>query len=425
MTYTSTSFSCSDVIPPESFIGRRQEIRRIGGRILNRGQSSAIVGEPRMGKTSLLHYITQAELYGKHAAKLFYSYVDIYNLESFDQAAFWKHALEPFYTGVIAGNADARLTWAYQTCAENAFEFYMRDRLFAHMAEAGYRLVLLIDEFDNLAGHPDLNSAEFFGGLRSQSTRTSALTLVITARCSLVDLNKKSQGFDRGGSPYFNFFDEITLGAFPENDVLTFLSKTPSCFTGEEHRFIRQIAGGHPCLLQAATSFLWDAHKNRQSPEQRKQTTLQKLSDKAAPMLADSWRDWSPKMRMAMTVIALTQAAGLVPNCAFGQGELLDNIRDLGPELRVLEARGFIAREKSASPAAENLCIQPKVFLIWLAEELTRTAREEKKFDEWLRAHELVRWGFLTKQKKEQLITTGLALPVKKITNWLLYSALA
>ena len=41
-------------VPPPHFIGRNKELRRIINRLLQQGQSSAIIGEPRSGKTSLL-----------------------------------------------------------------------------------------------------------------------------------------------------------------------------------------------------------------------------------------------------------------------------------------------------------------------------------------------------------------------------------
>lgn len=44
-------------VPHTHFFDRRQAVRRLKGRLLSHGQSSAVVGEPHMGKTSLLHYL--------------------------------------------------------------------------------------------------------------------------------------------------------------------------------------------------------------------------------------------------------------------------------------------------------------------------------------------------------------------------------
>lgn len=56
-------------VAPDQFLDRRGELRRLVNRIVNRGQSSAVVGEPRTGKTSLLEYLaaqdTRMQLYGQ------------------------------------------------------------------------------------------------------------------------------------------------------------------------------------------------------------------------------------------------------------------------------------------------------------------------------------------------------------------------
>ena len=65
---------------PDQFLDRRREVRRLVGRIVNRGQSSAIVGEPRVGKTSLLEYLAapklRAEQYDADREQLLFTYLD-------------------------------------------------------------------------------------------------------------------------------------------------------------------------------------------------------------------------------------------------------------------------------------------------------------------------------------------------------------
>jgi tRNA U34 5-carboxymethylaminomethyl modifying GTPase MnmE/TrmE len=48
-------------VSPNQFIDRDRELRYVTSRIINYGQSTAIVGEPRIGKTSLLHYLSALE----------------------------------------------------------------------------------------------------------------------------------------------------------------------------------------------------------------------------------------------------------------------------------------------------------------------------------------------------------------------------
>ena len=44
-------FFYGNSVPPDQLIGLRQEPRRIAGHITNQGQSTAVVCEPRSGKT--------------------------------------------------------------------------------------------------------------------------------------------------------------------------------------------------------------------------------------------------------------------------------------------------------------------------------------------------------------------------------------
>lgn len=70
-------FYAGGPVAPAMFIGRRRELQRIVSRIGGHGQSVALVGEPRNGKTSLLKYLqdpTQREdLYGEMRDDLFFA----------------------------------------------------------------------------------------------------------------------------------------------------------------------------------------------------------------------------------------------------------------------------------------------------------------------------------------------------------------
>jgi ABC-type phosphate/phosphonate transport system ATPase subunit len=43
-------------VPPARFVGRRDAVRTLFSRLYN-GESTAIVGEPHIGKSSLLRYV--------------------------------------------------------------------------------------------------------------------------------------------------------------------------------------------------------------------------------------------------------------------------------------------------------------------------------------------------------------------------------
>jgi hypothetical protein len=425
----SNPFFYGNPVPPDQFIDRRRELRRITNRIVNQGQSTAVVGEPRSGKTSLLDYLAAPEarkLYSASEKRLIFSYLDAQTLGGeFSQAQFWEHVLSPLQERAIASDPDSPLAQAYQVCQENDFGCFVLERLLAQMELTVWRLVLMLDEFDVLlhhpilnnaeffedgyksahrAGglhHPILNNAEFFGGLRGLASRSrGALALVIASRRPLTSLNEDTQQFSRTGSPYFNFLAELTLGPWPDRDVAELLRRAGDRFTRDDRRFIAEVAGGHPYLLQVVAYELWEAYEEgERDPNQRRQQAGQKLYDEAARILADTWRLWSPTTCKAFTAVALAHIPRLLKQRQFYVERLIRDLRDLGPELWSLKKQGFVA-ENEAIPGGWR--VRPQAFLWWLADELVRTVRDEPSFEEWLRAQE---WeGLLTRGEKQQLV---------------------
>ncbi len=403
----SNPFYYGNPVPPELFLGRKKELRRIVNRITGHAQSTAVVGEPRSGKTSLLLYLAapaaREKLYGSEGKKIQFSFVDAHALGSkFDQAQFWTQALSPLHD-ITSSPA---LNEAYQTCKDNGFGAFVLERLFAQVQQAGRRLVLMIDEFDTLLHHEALNNAEFFGSLRSLASRAPALSLVIAARQPLSLLNDETQAFNRTGSPYFNFLSEYTLGPMTDKEILELLRHAAGRFSLEERKFITQAAGAHPYLLQVAASALWEAYEDgEEDAASRADLAARQLFEMAASMLKNTWHLWPAQTRMAMTAIALAQAPELLDRRQFKHKNLLKDMRDFVPELRTLEKQGFIYQ---AETMPGGWRIRPQVFLWWLTDELIRTVRDEQKFAEWLRTQELE--GYLTKGQRKQFKETGKAI---------------
>lgn len=404
-------FHHGNPVPPTLFTNRTRELRRLVNRTIT-GQSTAIVGEPRTGKTSLLEYLrareSQADLYGRNANSLVFFYMDSQSLGSeFTQSQFWQNALQPLYDEVIAVQGDnTRIGQAYQTCVENCFGNFVLERLITLVEQAKYRLVLLLDEFDTLLHHPILNSAEFFGGLRSLVSRSrGALVLITASRQSLSVLNKETQTFNRTGSPYFNFLDEIVLSPFDHQAVFQLVSRAGDRFDANDHQFLARVGGGHPYLLQVAASALWEAHEEESDPNARRQYAGEELFDNAAAIIGDTWRLWPKEMKKAFTAVALGHSSLMVGGKMFDVDELTREVPALGPEIRTLLKQGYITEE---SGYATGYRVRPESFLWWLSEELLRTVREDGAFEDWIRVQE---WdGMVKAGEKRQLNGAAKAL---------------
>lgn len=388
-----------------NFFGRKKELRRLVQRIHSQ-QSSAIVGEPRSGKTSvLLHLVaekSQPHFFGEEVDKCFIIFLDCQTFGAqTDQEQFWIQALLPVVEKLIEPQSSSKLAMLYMKTLEQGFNSYILGQLLDQLNNEGYQLILLMDEFDALLNHPQLNCAEFFGSLRSLASTKPALCLVIAARQPVTKLNKISQTLNNTGSPYFNFFEELTLNAFSSKDVGALLGRAGERFSNRDIEFIIRTAGAHPYLLQAVASELWNIYEDGDinCPKERLSLAGEKLYDHAARTLCNTWACWSPEMCMAMTVIALAETPKLVPQHEFHNEALLCDLHNFRPELRMLEKQGYI---KKSTSNLSGWRIYPKAFEWWLTDELLRTTRDEKSFSQWIQEQE---WdGLLTKGEKQQLI---------------------
>ncbi len=404
-------FFYGNPIPPDLFIGRKRELRRIVSRIRNRGQSSAIVGEPRCGKTSLLQYLGDSEArssFGDDMERLVFSYLDAQVLGGdFSPARFWESTLQPWHEAMV--EVGSKLKPAYQTCAESGFGTFALERLLARMREEGWRLVLLLDELDQLLHHPVLNSAEFFGSLRGLTSRSrGALALVTGSRSPLTQLNESTQELNRTGSPYFNFLDEITLGPLSGRQTGRLLKRAKERFTAHDRDFVTQVAGGQPYLLQVVASALWNIYEEQLSAEERWQEAGQIAYDQASITIRDTWRLWSPATRKVLTSISLAhlstlpEVEELLPNRSFYVERLLADLRDFGFETRALKKQGFIVQDEQV-PGGWR--VRPFAYLWWMAEEVTRTVRADAPLEEWLQAQE---WGELMTHGEKEKMSAGI-----------------
>lgn len=387
-------------IDTKHFLNRQKTISRVVSRILNGGQSTAIVGEPRMGKTSLLEYLASPEncndLYSEQGNSLIFKIVDIQMLSGkFNQSEFWEQALVPIVEKIIEANPDTLLAKHYQLCRENQFGTFTLERFFKQLQQDKWRLVLLMDEFDLLLHHPVLNSAEFFGSLRALVSRScGALAVVIASRQSLATLNFKTQEFNPTGSPYFNIFAEVNLGAFPNKDVAALLNRADTHFSSADRRYIVAVAGGHPYLLQVAASAMWDETIGESSDPYRRYLSVgQRIYQEVRSHFADTWRVWSPATRKAVTTIAIAQVPYLLKNREFLTQAFIKGLPDFSPEINDLKTIGLVAEDDGI----DGCVITQGAMLWWLADELLRTVRNDTIFESWLRDQEFV--GLLTRKE--------------------------
>ena len=324
-------------IHPHKVIGREKELRRLVRQILW-GESGAIIGSARSGKTLMLDYLRdenpehQAMLYGDKAERLIFSYLDISAFEEkYSPTQFWEDALKPLQDKTLG--VSSALAKAHKNCQANNFETFYLDKLLAQMKQDDWRLVLMIDGFDGLLQHSKFkNNASFFGGLRTlaSSRGDSPLVLIITGHISLYQFHKMTKSLNPTSSPYFNFMEPgETLGALSESDIDKLLRQSSvHPFTEGDQAFIKDIAGGHPYFLREAAVALEDSYEDKDKEPLK--TAKEKFYDRVKNTLNDTLQSWPPDTCHAFVAVVQKD----------------EDISRFKMELEYLEKLGFVIQDK-------------------------------------------------------------------------------
>lgn len=402
MNNTVNPFIHGRAVMPEDLIGRDREVRRLCSR-LAAGQSTAIIGMPHIGKTSLMKSLEDVDFrrasVGEQLSLDVFSYLDVQTLRGVqNQREFWFRAFTPLRNKLRRDVEDhtESIAGIYEIAESNDFGTLVLQQLFASLFKHEYRLILLLDEFDDFLTNPVLNSAEFYGSLRSLASISPGLVLVLATRKELDQLNELTQVINPHGSPYFNVFTEIRLGALPKNALQKLLDKAGGRFGRQDQQFISDVSGLHPYLVQTAAAMLWEAHEEGYIGVERYTLASRSLYQQSRKHFSDCWKSWTNETKKAVTVIALTQLPKMIAPHNFLLSELADSLVDYAPELEKLETSGVLEIDIEG-----KWVIRQKAFIWWLADELRRIVRDESEFKSWLLAQQLD--GFLTKKEWESI----------------------
>ena len=236
MTDTPNPFMNRGVITsPDEFFGRTDQVNDVIARL--RGmQSSSVVGARRIGKSSLLYHLAQT---GSQRLG------DEYRVLYFDLQDARFHTAPGFLRATLskAGGSIERITES-RTLNENLLAFSDEiDRL----ADAGHRIVLCLDEFENTFKHPDQFTEDFFDHMRAQlNIRKLAMVTATQKRLQTLSLERQLT------SPFYTLFTVVEVREFTEDEAQRFIAfhhrRLP--FSDAELRFIVAGLERHPLKLQ-------------------------------------------------------------------------------------------------------------------------------------------------------------------------------
>lgn len=224
---------------PQQFYGRRAELNQIFDR-LRTMQGVSLVGERRIGKSSLLYHIclTGRQRLGEELTLVYTDFDDVS-----DEKSFYR-CLCKLLNKDGAGLGDLKEA--------------IHDR----------RVVFCCDEFERVLRSPAF-SREFFDTLRSFA-QLGNVALVIATEHPLADLCLTDH---IATSPFFNIFPRFDLALFTVDEALGFIRERFDAaeveITQQEIDRVLQLAGRFSFFLQLACCRLFEAKIGRATEWER------------------------------------------------------------------------------------------------------------------------------------------------------------
>lgn len=291
---------------PERFIGRRLEVDQIQSRLLNAEfESSAIVGERRIGKTSLLKYLARPEVIAQAGFSLDH-YVFIYlDLQIIDPSKtptdFWKRILQALKRHINEPTLHELIDDIRQ---EEIIDAFILDDLFTSIDDLDLHIVLLLDEFERVTQN-EVFDVDFFSGLRAIAIHHN-LALIPSSRRELIELTHSKAVQD---SPFFNIFSNVTLRPFTQDEVDDLINRYlrghQIVFAQSDVDYLLKIAGPHPYFLQIACCLMYEGYNAYPNQQQRQQYVEHEFRTETAPMFSVYWQHSTASQRVLLVVLAL------------------------------------------------------------------------------------------------------------------------
>jgi hypothetical protein len=363
---------------PRRFVGRDREVEQIFGRLRNEEfESSSLVGDRRIGKTSLLNYLTDPSVRGAYRlgpGEFIFVYVD---LEMVDEAMGPEQLWRRLLVLMRRNCTDRRVTEALESLEQTArLDTFALDELFQQVDDSGQHVVFLVDEFEHVTANTNFGP-DFYYGLRSLILHHQ-VALVTSSRLELVELCHSDT---IKASPFFNIFANINLRLFSQSDAQRLISQslngTTVEFSDGELEQLFDLAGLHPYFLQAACWALYESYRKELDEAARMSMLLEQFRLEATPHLVDYWDNSGDYEKIVLTAAALLEQT-MMPRREFSLTDLQGLFARSEPTVQRLEKRGLLMSDRGRYRLFSST-LGP-----WVISQITAELSEEQSYQEWL-----------------------------------------
>jgi hypothetical protein len=239
----------SPIRSPRDFYGRKDEVREIFS-LIKKQQSISLTGQRRIGRTSILHHITNPEIIEEYLSPESYIvlYIDFEGLSELTQTQFWKLVLlrmKKFVKELESALINNLLAKENLT----TMDIYT---FIEEFSNRGIKLVFCLDEFESVVKNTNFTPS-FFSNLRYLVSSYPNITYITVSRRNLKELTHSEEV---RSSPFFNIFHEMRIGFLTMEDTKLLISKSSEDggmkFNKSDQDFVFDVAHYHPFFVQAA-----------------------------------------------------------------------------------------------------------------------------------------------------------------------------
>jgi len=359
---------------PDRFIGRSSDIRQVVNRLRSSAhESTSIVGERRMGKTSLLKHLENKDVaadLGLPPEEFCMVYMDFQGLTDIAPQRFWQRVLQKTKRAICNPDLTSEIA---DVLSLQQFDLFDLEDLFTIIADEGITVVLLLDEFEYVTQNPNFGP-DFFGGLRALAIHHN-LPLVTSTRRELIDLCHSEE---LKGSPFFNIFANIVLRPFEkeevENLLTVYLDGSGVGFNQEDKRIILKLGGGYPFFTQIAAHYLFETKMQGLDKQMIKTEVTRRFDAQANAHYQYMWSKSSESERITLLAVMTSN------NQSSSDKSLatIDNIAGIHSRAHLdipeLIKRGMLIKD----PNNDTYRILSTSLEHWIANELMASPGEEE-----------------------------------------------
>ena len=248
------------IVNGNRFVGRKSAIETIKSRVLgNHFGNLAIVGLPRIGKSSLVWNALLCNKQDYQSKKFIICYLDVGKIDnSFD---FFKslmiQAIEELEIYNDKDNIQFLVTIYESIQKEDVSDFDKIQKIqkfFKSAKRFGYRLIFILDEFDNVKRYFRLEDFIFLREIASSPEMKIALVTV--SRKTLQEIEPENGS----GSKFYGIFTDLRLGLFSENDMVEYWERVKDFKISVSKEYtdrVDYLVGNHPFLIDIVNYYVF------------------------------------------------------------------------------------------------------------------------------------------------------------------------